>query len=74
VRKRGFHRGRTISKDVIMIAKECGPKLPESIAKTQDSIKEILKKYEFKPEFYPNIKRLFSKENSIHQLKLLRQR
>ncbi len=41
---------------------------------TQDEIKKILKKYNFIPEFKPNIRDLLTKDNSIHQLKILKKK
>lgn len=37
-----------------------------------DEIKKFLNKYDFVPEYFPDVKKLFSQDNSIHKLKVLR--
>jgi hypothetical protein len=57
-----------------MVARTSNPKMPTQPINTPDAVKDILKKYEFRPEFFPNIKQLLKKENSIHRLKILKQK
>ena len=46
---------------------------PKKIKKTpisDDELKKILDKYEFVPDFIPNIRRLLKENQSIHNLKI----
>ena len=42
--------------------------------KSDDELKKILEKYDFVPEFIPNIRKLLSENKSIHNLKILRKK
>ena len=39
-----------------------------------DELKKILEKYDFVPDFIPNIKKLLSENKSIHNLKIQRKK
>jgi hypothetical protein len=50
---------------------------PKKIKKTpitDDELKKILDKYEFVPDFIPNIRKLLKENQSIHNLKVQKMR
>ena len=49
-------------------------KKDERTQKTDDELKKILVKYDFVPDFIPNIRKLLSENKSIHNLKIQRKK
>lgn len=49
-------------------------KKDERTQKTDDELKKILEKYDFVPDFIPNIRKLLSENKSIHDLKIQRKK
>ena len=46
----------------------------KNASKNDDELKKILEKYDFVPDFVPNIKKLLSENKSIHNLKIQRKK
>ncbi len=46
----------------------------KNASKNDDELKKILEKYDFVPDFIPNIQKLLSENKSIHNLKIQRKK